>query len=99
MEYLIQSDSFAPYHLNLTHPSTKYGPCLHLALKNYDLKLISLIIGNSRCQIDLAQVDTEGNNLLHVLMGSNFGQGGRESAALAVKLIRKGVDLNGLNHS
>jgi hypothetical protein len=99
MEYLIQSDSFAPYHLNLTHPSTKYGPCLHLALKNYDFKLISLIIGNSRCQINLAQVDTEGNNLLHVLMGSNFGQGGRESAALAVKLIRKGVDLNGLNHS
>jgi hypothetical protein len=47
----------------------------------------------------MAQVDTEGNNLLHVLMGSNFGQGGRESAALAVKLIRKGVELNGLNHS
>jgi hypothetical protein len=99
LEYLINSDSFAPYQLDMTHPSTKYGPCLHIALKNHDFKLISLILGNSRCQIDLAQVDSEGNNLLHVLMGSQFGQGGRESAAIAVKLIRKGVDLNGLNHS
>jgi hypothetical protein len=99
LEYLIHSDSFSLYHLDLTHPSTKYGPCLHLALKNNDLKLISLIVGNPRCHTDLTQVDSEGNNLLHVLMGSQFGQGGRESAVIAVKLIRKGVDLNGLNHS
>jgi hypothetical protein len=107
MESLLRSQSFSQYTFDLRQTTSKYGPYLHLALKNHDFNLLSQhLLRSSRCLIDLAEVDeAEGNNLMHVLMGSHFGQGGRQSAVIAMQIIKQakkagitvGDIINGLN--
>lgn len=87
--------------LDLNKCSQKYGLPLHLAIKNHDFKVARMILlhgsKSDRVIFDINAKDHDGNNALHVVM-SHFGYDNRESAQIAVLLIRMGVDINTLNN-
>lgn len=85
--------------IDLTVVSLKYGLPLHLAIKNHDFKTVNLLIkegANSKVIIDGNNVDQDGNNAIHVLMG-HFSHDSKECSQIAINLIRKGIDINALN--
>jgi uncharacterized protein YegP (UPF0339 family) len=71
-----------------------------MAIKNHDFKIARLILKNSDCKkvkFDINLKDSDGNNAMHVLM-AHFGYDSKQSAQIAVELIRKGIDINALNN-
>lgn len=80
--------------------SQKYGVPLNLAIKNHDLKIARLILASNKhghnVKFDVNQKDQDSNNAMHLLM-AYFGHDSKESAHLALMLLRRGIDLNSLN--
>lgn len=81
--------------LNLNEGSLKYGYPLHLGIKNHDFLIVREML-KPKHVVNVNAKDTDGNNAMHFLL-SHFGYDSQNCSKIAIKLLKKGIEVNILN--